>query len=295
MKYAKSIYGVIVDSADADYKSYVNWMLRCPKCGEPVHLVSSATRREHERHHPRTGELIKVKQADISSSFAHFKGLASEECEDFNKTIDAKYIDTYYAQSRSQRLAIFNSHFLDIIGYERQHQDVYFALFKSVNSINNKLTKRSYDAAVKDYYNFLYHSRDFSDGARKIILDLRKVSLPEMSVKPKFYYQSYYLDFARWLDAVDLDLHILVLQEVFKFLKTSAACKIQKQIFDYSFFRFVNAASDEECKHLLLVRTKTNAQIKEDYNNLLSVMCRRFYQSLTFVDWYGQVQKISAH
>lgn len=71
MKYAKSLlYGIIVDAIACDYHDYANWQLRCPKCGEPVYLIGASKRQEHARLAPKSKQIVIVRSAEITASFA---------------------------------------------------------------------------------------------------------------------------------------------------------------------------------------------------------------------------------
>lgn len=154
MRYAKSLlYGIIVDASNSNYRDYVNWQIRCPKCGEPVYLIGGSKRQEHARLAPKSKQIVLVKSADISPSFAHFKGLADERCENFSNQINQNYINSFYKSNREQRLKIYNSRFLEIVGYdEKEMRGCFFNAFKAINKTDNKVTKGVEKEVVKDFW-----------------------------------------------------------------------------------------------------------------------------------------------
>lgn len=297
MRYAKSLfYNVIVDAEESGYKDYINWMLRCPRCGEPVYWMAGAVRKQHERHLPKTRELIKVKEAIVSPSFAHFKGLGDENCDNFSATITPAYITKVTAVSRGQRLEIFNNHFLELLGYTESSTGHFFTLFKSANNCNNKLAKGALDSVVSDFRDLvIFLPVDTAlINCRKLLSEIKDSTYREKILISGKSVSTYYQTFLDWVNTFDVDMQVSIIKEVLFFLKTSAAKKIYLQLFEFSFNRYITFVSESDVLSTLSVNNKTDSTLKSDYDRFLKNLCALLTECIALNDWYGGVQKISA-
>ncbi|ACC81168.1 hypothetical protein A6769_38675 [Nostoc punctiforme NIES-2108] len=288
MKYAKSLlYGIIVDAVTSDYQDYANWQLRCPKCGEPVHLIGASERVEHVRLAPKSKQIVLVSSAKISASFAHFKGLADEACENFNSQISKNYIEKFERINREQRLKVYNQRFLEIVGYNKSMKGCFFDNFKKVNKINNKVAKSIEQDAAKDFYSTVSQLTKLAGGARILLEGIKSDKYPLNRFDTSRAKDEEVKQFVRWVQEVDIDRQMILLEEAIAFLKTRAARAIALQLLELCFSRLIFHRPGT----IDLIKISGNSIAEEDskYRELIERCVTELVQIFALTDWAGAV------
>ncbi|MBD2364495.1 hypothetical protein H6G36_25535 [Anabaena minutissima FACHB-250] len=290
MKYAKSLlYGIIVDATECDYRDYVNWQLRCPKCGEPVYLIGASKRQEHTRLAPKSKQIVLVRSTEVSPSFAHFKGLADESCENFNQQVDKKYISRVAQVNREQRLKVYNSRFLEIVGYDKEEmKGCFFTAFKKVNGLDNKLCKSIEKEVVKDFYDVI--SKDierFCSGAKMLLEKFKAAANPLTYFDTSKANEEAKQNFLRWVKGVDIDMQMMLVDEAIAFLKTRAAKAIALELFELAFFRMIFRYKDG--LDLVRIGEKTMEEESAKYTKMVQLCVNDFVEILSLTDWAGAI------
>lgn len=291
MKYAKSLlYGIIVDAAECDYRDYSNWQLRCPKCGEPVYLIGASKRQEHARLAPKSKEIVLVKSSEISPSFAHFKGLADEQCENFNRQIDKGYINRFGQVNREQRLKIYNSRFLEIVGYDKKEmKGCFFTAFKKVNGLDNKLCKGIEKEVVKDFYDVVSteDTTKFYDHAKALLEKFKAAADPLTYFDTSRANDEAKLGFLRWVRGIDTDMQMTLVVEAIAFLKTRAAKAIALELFELAFFRMIFRYEDGAT--LLKIGEKAMEEENIRYTKMIQLCVTDLIEIFVLTDWAGEI------
>ncbi|MBH8566738.1 hypothetical protein I8748_32080 [Nostoc sp. CENA67] len=290
MRYAKSLlYGIIIDAVDCSYRDYANWQLRCPKCGEPVYLIGATKRTEHARLAPKSKQIVLVKSAEISPSFAHFKGLADESCINFNNQINQSYINKFQSINREQRLKVYNSRFLEIIGYDKKEmRGCFFRVFKQINKLDNKTTKKAEKQVIDSFWDVVYDLATFQGGARMILENLKSEENPLSRFDVSMASQEVQHKFLDWLKTVDTDIQIMLVSEAIAFLKTRAARAIAAEIFELAFYRMI--FRKDNLKLLQVGDKPTMEEEDEQYRRMIHLMIVDLTEIFALTDWVGAIQ-----
>lgn len=289
MKYAKSLlYGVIVDASNCNYRDYANWQLRCPKCGEPVHLIGASKRQEHARLAPKSRQIVLVRSAEITASFGHFKGLADEACENFNSQISKSYIEKFERTNREQRLKVYNQKFLEIVGYDKTMRSCFFNAFKKVNKLDNKTVKSIETDAVKDFLHVAVDIVQFHVGAREVLKEIKSENNPLVRFDTTKATDSEMNQFASWVKALDIDMQVLLMTEAVDFLKTRAAKAIALELFELSFSRLIFHRTD--IPSLIKITGGNIEEQNAQYRFFIELCVTKLAQIFALTDWAWAIQ-----
>jgi hypothetical protein len=290
VKYAKSLlYGIIVDASACDYRDYANWQLRCPKCGEPVYLIGASKRQEHARLAPKSKQIVLVRSAEVTASFAHFKGLADDDCENFNSQISKNYIERFERVNREQRLKVYNEKFLEIVSYEKKTMgSCFFTAFKKANKIDNKTVKSIESDAVKDFLHVAVDVAQFQSATRALLESIKSEKNPLSRFDTSRAKDTEMKQFVSWVMALDIDRQIILVSEAVDFLKTRAAKAIALQLFELSFYRLIFHRSD--IPSLLKITDRDIEEQDIQYRRLIEFCVTELAQIFALTDWAGAIQ-----
>ncbi|BAZ39401.1 hypothetical protein NIES4101_53540 [Calothrix sp. NIES-4101] len=297
MQYAKSLrYGIFVDAETSNYLQYSQWRLVCPCCNEPVFLVKGSHRPEHARVAPKSKQLVIVREAKVKAFFSHFDNLASEKCENYNKSITEKQIKTYATTSRQQRLKYWQENFLKAIGYYNAGcKSSFFTLFRRTNQhlpdINNKGIKAVQKEVASDLIELLNKADRASilEVARShlvklqthenplSLMDLGDITDTTEELKDNF------LD---WTRSFDIEMQLSLVAEVVDFFKTKAIAQIKEEIFELIFARVAVTIGPEKMTPLLKVSTGESEQEQQQkYYQLRSLLVGELVFLIAITDW----------
>lgn len=289
MKYAKSLlYGIIVDASVCNYKDYANWQLRCPKCGEPVHLIGASKRQEHARLAPKSKQIVLVKEAVVTASFGHFKGLADVACENFNSQISKSYIERFERINREQRLKVYNHRFLEIVGYDKKMRGCFFDAFKKVNKVNNKTVKSIESDAAKDFLHVAVDVVQLHTGVKALLEGIKSESNPLNRFDTTRASESSVKQFMDWVKVLDIDRQMILVSEAVDFLKTRAAKSIALQLFELSFSRLIFHRTD--IPNLIKVTDKDIKEQDAQYRFFIELCVTELARILALTDWVEAIQ-----
>ncbi|PHJ59603.1 hypothetical protein VF14_09030 [Nostoc linckia z18] len=286
MRYAKSLlYGVIVNASECGYRNYANWQLRCPKCGEPVYLIAASKRQEHARLAPKSKQIVLVRSAEVSPSFAHFKGLADESCENFNHQINQSYINRFNAINRQQRLKIYNSRFLEIVGYDKHEmRGCFFSAFKLANNLDNKTTKKIEKEVAESFWGIASDLKTFQSGARMLLENLKGAGNPLVHFDTSRADESTKQNFLHWINRIDIEMQMTLVSEAIDFLKTRAAKAIALEIFELAFFRMIYRKDNLK---LLKIGKPTIEEESKQYSKMIGLCIVDLVEIFALTDWAG--------
>ncbi|MDM9583090.1 hypothetical protein [Nostoc sp. GT001] len=293
MRYAKSLlYGVIVDASESSYRDYANWQLRCPKCGEPIYLIGASKRREHTRLAPKSKQIVLVKSAEVRPSFAHFKSLADATCENFNSQISQVDINRFNAKNREQRLKIYNSRFLEIVGYDKDSmRGCFFNAFKKVNNCNNKAAKAVEKSTATDFLGLAvkFNPEIFKEASRMRLEEIKAEENPLNCVDASFVDEAATKSFLIWLNKLDIDMQTIFVGEAISFLKTNACKAIALQLFELAFHRL--ALHNKNISNLIDVsKVFSKNQEDEQYTKFIHLCVNELIEIFALTDWVGAIK-----
>lgn len=292
MRYASSLLygGMLVDAVNADYKDYSRLLLRCPFCGEAVHLSQGAKRPEHARLAPKSKGIVLVKESEIPAHFTHFSGV-KQRCEMRAKSVTQKDIDRKKVKSKNQRLKIFQQRFWQIV--IEGNEDKIITLKESIRKANNLLS----DELIEDMRQEI---------TEHIISEFK--ALPALTTKEHAHHllnaakarpeqllitqSQEELDKAvDWLSSLELDLHLQIVAEAADFLKTKSANKILNDFVDLANNNLWKM--DEEEMLRLMSSAKPYHQLAKDYKTLLTNFIYSMIAILAGTKWAVAIEETS--
>jgi hypothetical protein len=286
MEWAKSILygGMILNAKEADYKSSERLILVCPICGEAVYLVKGHNRAEHARMSPKSKEIVLVKESVIPNSFAHFHGVA-ENCELKSKSINQNTIQSAIATGRGQRLRFIQRRFGQIAFSETIEEN---KTIKHQMTIQNPFTR---DKQIEEMLNNLQESisnclkiKDIKIASR-MILDTA-ITEPEKKIinveKEKL------LRRIKWLNSLELDLHIEIVQEVMSFLlsKSGYPCLIKSMDYGLS---LLELSYPESTKLLSLHLAHSKEELETNYYHLVEGISSGIIAFISGITWANAI------
>ncbi|PHK46895.1 hypothetical protein VF13_07840, partial [Nostoc linckia z16] len=240
---------------------------------------------------PKSKQIISVKKAEVSPSFAHFKGLADEACENFNSQISQTYINKFNVTNREQRLKIYNSRFLEIVGYEKNSmKGCFFNSFKKINTCNNKAAKAVENVTVVDFLGLAvnFNPEIFSEASRMRLQEIKAEENPLECVDASFAKEEDIKSFLSWLKQLDVDMQVMFVKEAISFLKTRACKAIALQLFELAFYRLT--LHNKNIFTLIdLSKVFSKNQENEQYTKFIHLCVNELIEIFTLTNWAGAV------
>jgi hypothetical protein len=284
MRYASSLLygGALVDSQGATYQDYSKLLLRCPFCGEPVFLSAAKYRTEHARLAPKSKKIVLVKGHDVSASFAHFPGIASEKCEFKALGIKQSDIKKSIARGKNQRLKFFQNRFWKILQGERDvkvstvYQLVKKAnLFLSDGYLTEIATELTEDVARR--FKTYEGMKDFASG---LLQEAARRPCELIVAKDEKEMD----EATSWLLSLELDLHLQIVGEAIEFLKTKSATRLLHEFIDLAVAHNISIKGESELLNLAKL-DKSMPLLKKDYQNLVSTIIASMVAMLAGTQW----------
>jgi hypothetical protein len=278
MEWAKSILygGMIVNAKNADYKSSEKLILVCPICNEGVYLVKGHNRAEHARLSPKSKKIILVKESIVSSSFAHFHGVA-EECELKSKYINQTTIQKAISQGRGQRLRFIQRRFGQI---------AFSAPVEKENTIRYHMKKENPFLADNKIDELIYSVEiDVVEMFKK--LDIKQMSreLLEAAIKnpDRVIEQEEREGAIQWMQELEIDLHLEIVEEVANFLNSKSGYPCLIKAMDYGFNLFV--LSLPGAPKLLSLNVASKDELHNNYYKLVKNISHGIVAFITGITW----------
>lgn len=300
MRYASSLLygGMLVDAEKADYKDYARLLLRCPFCGEAVFLVAGKHRDEHARLSPKSRQIVLVKAAEVKPAFAHFPGVASQNCELRSTKINSSFIARCKTKSRNQRLKIFQNHFGKIFEDMEINNQALINIFRSVNPFLDKNHVEEIDRDFrKDFRRRITDKNNINqlnDVARETCEEMLKNPDDVLSLNDN-------RDTAvEWIESLEIDMHLQIISEVIDFLHTKTVYPFLDTLcyqgFDLWLRVFISNYGADELYNLFSL-SKSFKGVKKDYDYVISktisgtvvLLC-----GITWADFIKDVQEANA-
>jgi hypothetical protein len=301
MQYASSLLygGMLVDAEKADYKDYARLLLRCPFCGEAVFLVAGKHRDEHARLSPKSKQIVLVKASSVSPAFAHFPGVANQNCELRSAKINSSFVARCVTKSRNQRLKIFQNH----IGKAFKPKNVDFEKLNIQNAL-----RRANSILATEYVHFLeemekdtrkdFEKRILVEENRKEFKSVAK-QICEAAIENPLKAVELNNDVSsakNWLESLEVDLHLEIIYEIIDFLITKSAKPFRDKLFDIAFVRwadcYISNNSEREFYKLFdLTHCKNIQALKKNYNSIVDGILIGAIAFLCGVGWADFIEE----
>ncbi|BDA74432.1 hypothetical protein CAL7716_085980 [Calothrix sp. PCC 7716] len=244
MKYASSLLygGMLVDAEKADYKDYARLLLRCPFCGEAVFLVAGKHREEHARMAPKSKQIVLVKASSVSPAFAHFPGIASQNCELRSAKINSSFIARCKTKSRNQRLKVFQNSFGKLFENNIDNGVSLLSIYKK----SNQFTPDKYFEDIEKDMRRDFMKRFLNKNNLAEFKDFAKTLCEAALENPDkaLRLDDNFEDSKAWLVSLELDLHLQIVDEVIDFLQTKTANLFIEKLFDKGFYAWLDSYLD---------------------------------------------------
>lgn len=241
MRYCKSLLygGMLVDAQSADYSDYARLLLRCPVCGNAVHLVGTKHRQEYSRLAPKSRQIVIVKPHDVPAYWSHFNGIESESCELRVQQIEEQDIERIATKARNQRLKLFQRRFWQIIQEshtfdpEDQIRELVLRLIRLASPEHARVySVEAMLARLQEIFRIKFRESDptiLKETATNLLRDAKN-SPREMIAAAT---SDDFVALLDWLSILELDLHLAIVHEAIDFLRTKSAVPLLDFLFLY--------------------------------------------------------------
>lgn len=291
MKYASSLLygGMLVDAEKTDYKDYARLLLRCPFCGEAVFLVAGKHRDEHARLSPKSKQIVLVKAVEVKPAFAHFPGVASQNCELRSAKVNSSFIVRCATKSRHQRLKIFQNNFGKVFQVEDNFESVKIKdILKQVNTVLPSQNLEEIEGDARRDFRRRFTLRDNVNRLKDFARETCEASV--CSPDTSLLMNKNISEAKAWLESLEMDMHLNIINETIDFMQTKSAYPLLNKLFDKGFSLWSQAYTNQNCslKFLRLFNIQNCPSyevLKKNYNVIIDGTLRGAVAFLCGIPW----------
>jgi hypothetical protein len=317
--------GLLVDAADCNYESFKNLGLLCPICKKSVFLVSASNRETHTRKR-KDGRTTQVRECTVPAHFNHHHDVSESEvleCELRSQTLTQTHRIAIAAKARGQRIKTMQRHFWKICKTSVKLQDIdgvpscLELMWDKASVRAPEAKKRLYQILVQELVDQfrsqgqLEHTKaTITEGIERWIKESHDETLTPLNMRPLLNL---------WRQKIDQRMQVLIVSEALDYVCQKMQQPILAKLVESGLYAWISAQAlsigkdkqdrikifnswanqvditNEEEEFMICMIEVTRKLIgmdKTEFEYLFYFIRDDIAQSLTFIDWAGQFEKL---